>query len=50
MGRDEQSNTNRKQNKQTTSKQKFQVQEQWNFSLSLSSDVTPPASSPGAHI
>jgi uncharacterized protein YggL (DUF469 family) len=45
MGRDEQ--TNKKQNKQT---KKLHVQEQQNFSLSLSSGVTPPASSPGVGI
>jgi hypothetical protein len=45
MGRDEQ--TNKKQNKQT---KRLQVQEQKNFSLSLSFDVTPPASSLGVGI
>jgi hypothetical protein len=47
VGRDEQ--TNKKQNKQTT-KKTLQVQEQCNFSLSLNSGVTPPASSPGTGI
>jgi hypothetical protein len=31
-------------------KQKFQVEEQYNFSLILSSGVTPPASHPGVGI
>jgi hypothetical protein len=38
-------------NKQETNKQqKLQVQDQQNFSLSLSSSVTPPVSSPGVGI
>jgi hypothetical protein len=46
MRRDEQ--TDKKQmNKQT---KKFQVQDQLNFSLSLSSGATPPVSSPGVGI
>jgi uncharacterized protein YggL (DUF469 family) len=44
MGRVEQ--RNKKQNKQKT-KKALHVQEQQNLSLSLSSGVTPPASSPG---
>jgi hypothetical protein len=45
MEQDEQ--TNKKQNKPT---KKLLVQEQKNFSLSLSSGFTPPASSPGVGI
>jgi hypothetical protein len=39
-----------KTNKQKTQLKKHQVQEQENFSLSLSSGVTPLASSPGMGI
>jgi hypothetical protein len=42
--------TNKKQNQQTKKQTKFQVQEQQNFSLSLNSGVTPPASHPGVGI
>jgi uncharacterized membrane protein len=42
---------NKQTNKQKeTKKEKHQVQEQQNFSLSLSSGVTPLASSPGVGI
>jgi hypothetical protein len=47
-GRDEQTRNKNKQKNKT--KQKLHVQEQWHFSLSLSSGVTPPASSPGVDI
>jgi hypothetical protein len=46
MGRDEETNTNKQETKQTNKQTKLQVQEQYNFSLSLSSFVTPSASSP----
>jgi hypothetical protein len=49
MWRDEQANTNTQETEQTN-KQKFQVQEQQNFSLILSSGVTPPASNLGVVI
>jgi hypothetical protein len=41
---------NEETNKNQTNKQKLQVQDQQNFSLSLSSGVTPPVASPGVGI
>jgi hypothetical protein len=40
----------RKKFKKKQKNKKLQVQEQQNFSLSLNSGVTPPASSPGVGI
>jgi hypothetical protein len=47
MGRNEQTN---KQKPTNQPNKNLWVQEQQNFSLSLSSGVTPPASSPGVGI
>jgi hypothetical protein len=49
----EQTNTNKKRTSKQTNKQtnqKFQIQEQKNFSLSLISGITPPASNPSVGV